>query len=85
MAQEDLIDFKCSNTWLDFYHEQGLTPRKSGENRDLQMLNKKIDVLLELLQKQNESLLQLLEVVLTQQMPKNNYKYENSRNLRDFI
>lgn len=27
---EDLIDFLCSPDWLDYYHERGLTPRKSG-------------------------------------------------------
>jgi hypothetical protein len=27
---QDLIDFPCSDDWLDFYHERGLTPRSSG-------------------------------------------------------
>jgi hypothetical protein len=26
----DLIDFPCSDTWLDYYHERGLTPRRSA-------------------------------------------------------
>jgi len=26
---DDLIDFPCSDTYLDFYYRQGLTPRKS--------------------------------------------------------
>ena len=25
----DLVDFPVSDDWLDFYHRQGLTPRKS--------------------------------------------------------
>jgi hypothetical protein len=25
----DLIDFPCADGWLDHYHEQGLTPRRS--------------------------------------------------------
>ena len=28
---EDMIDFPVSDTWLDFYHEQGLTPRCSDQ------------------------------------------------------
>ncbi len=28
---EDLIDFPVGDTWLDFYHEQGLTPRHSDQ------------------------------------------------------
>ncbi len=26
----DLIDFPCSDTWLDYYYERGLTPRRSA-------------------------------------------------------
>ena len=26
---DDLIDFEVSDDWLDFYHRQGLTPRRS--------------------------------------------------------
>ena len=29
---DDLIDFKCSPTWLNFYHEQGLTDRYDRES-----------------------------------------------------
>ncbi len=28
---EDLIDYRCSDTWLDYYHAQALTPRSSGQ------------------------------------------------------
>ena len=28
--QGDLVDFRCSPAFLDFYHAQGLTPRHSG-------------------------------------------------------
>lgn len=27
---EDMIDFPCSDDWLDYYHRRGLTPRHSG-------------------------------------------------------
>ncbi len=27
---EDMIDFQVADCWLDFYHQQGLTPRCSG-------------------------------------------------------
>jgi len=27
--EDDLIDFRVSDDWLDFYHRQGLTPRRS--------------------------------------------------------
>lgn len=30
MAKQDLIDFKVSGTWLNYYHETGLTPRCDG-------------------------------------------------------
>ena len=30
---EDLIDFPVSDIWLDHYHEQGLTPRASGQRQ----------------------------------------------------
>ena len=30
---KDMIDFRVSNTWLDWYHQQGLTPRASGQRR----------------------------------------------------
>ncbi|MEC4686724.1 MAG: hypothetical protein VST64_00240 [Nitrospirota bacterium] len=30
---KDMIDFRVSNTWLDWYHQQGLTPRSSGQRR----------------------------------------------------
>ena len=29
----ELIDFRCSDVFLDFYHDLGLTPRHSGETR----------------------------------------------------
>ena len=28
---EDLIDFAVSNVWLDWYHQEGLTPRCSDQ------------------------------------------------------
>ena len=28
---DDLIDFKVSDDWLDYYHDRGLTPRESGK------------------------------------------------------
>lgn len=30
---EDLIDFPCSDLWLDHYHAMGLTPRSSEQRR----------------------------------------------------
>ena len=31
----DLIDFRCSDSYLDFYHAQRLTPRCSGQIRQM--------------------------------------------------
>ncbi len=30
---KDMIDFRVSNTWLDWYHQQGLTPRCAGQRQ----------------------------------------------------
>ncbi len=30
---EDMIDFQVADCWLDFYHQQGLTPRSSGQRQ----------------------------------------------------
>lgn len=35
---KDLIDFPCSDTWLGYYHERGLTPRKPARE-DKQVLS----------------------------------------------
>lgn len=29
---DDLIDFPCSDLWQDYYHERGLTPRRSAQS-----------------------------------------------------
>ncbi|MEM1692518.1 MAG: hypothetical protein QW794_00600 [Thermosphaera sp.] len=52
---EDYIDFPCSPTWLDWYHEQGLTPRRSSrKDKELVDLYKRIarleEILLEVLE-----------------------------------
>lgn len=55
---EDYIDFPCSPTWLDWYHEIGLTPRRSGRNafneklvEHLEKLNRRLDAQERLLRK----------------------------------
>ncbi|MEM4546835.1 MAG: hypothetical protein QW328_08770 [Nitrososphaerota archaeon] len=61
---EDMIDFPCSPTWLDFYHEQGLTPRHSGRPsaiereilKNLEKLNRRLDMHEEILQELIERL-----------------------------
>jgi len=35
---QDMIDFPCSETWLGYYHERGLTPRKPA-SEEKQLLN----------------------------------------------
>ncbi len=30
---EDMIDFQVADCWLDFYHQQGLTPRCTGQRQ----------------------------------------------------
>lgn len=59
MDDRDLIDFPCSDTWLDYYHEIGLTPRRSGRPRNhereflraLESLNRRLEMQEKLLQK----------------------------------
>lgn len=51
---KDYIDFPCSPSWLGFYYEQGLTPRKPQEDNEI--LLKRI----EKLEEENSRLLALL-------------------------
>lgn len=56
---EDYIDFPCSDTWLDWYNEQGLTPRRSGRPRGyereflraLESLNRRLEMQEKLIQR----------------------------------
>jgi len=51
---EDNIDYLCSDLWLGFYHDQGLTPRRplNDENKLLKRIEK--------LEEENSRLLALL-------------------------
>jgi len=53
--REDLIDFPCSDTFLDAFHQQGLTPRHSP---DFHRADRRF---LELIDRQNELLERLTE------------------------
>lgn len=57
---EDYIDFPCSPTWLDWYHEQGLTPRHSGRRHFEEKLVKHLDALNRRLEAQEELIRELL-------------------------
>lgn len=87
--EDDLIDFPCSDTWLDFYHERGLTPRSSGKNRNIQRLEKKIDNLTNAIEQQNKILQQLLDFIITSKMQQATNKKQQytktSENLRKYI
>ena len=52
MSNEDYIDFPCSDLWLGYYHDKGLTPRNPQED----YLMKKI----ERLERQNKQLFYLV-------------------------
>ncbi len=52
MSNEDYIDFPCSDLWLGYYHDRGLTPRNPQEDH----LLKKI----ERLERQNKQLFYLV-------------------------
>ncbi len=53
---DDLIDFPCSDDWLDYYHERGLTPRRSNRpSREAELL--------EAIKRQNEKILELLTIL----------------------
>ena len=85
----DLIDFPCSDTWLDFYHERGLTPRSSGKNREIARLERKLDNLTNAIEQQNKILQQLLDFIITskmqQAMNKKQQHTKTSGNLRKYI
>lgn len=47
---EDYIDFPCSPTWLNWYHEIGLTPRRTPQrDRELVELYRRVAHLEEIL------------------------------------
>lgn len=52
IKMEDYIDFPCSDLWLGYYHDKGLTPRNPQED----YLMKKI----ERLERQNKQLFYLV-------------------------
>ena len=87
--EDDLIDFPCSDTWLDFYHERGLTPRSSGKNREIARLERKLDNLTNAIEQQNKILQQLLDVLITKEMAKisNNqiYSKKTGKNLKKYL
>ncbi len=81
---EDMIDFPCNPDWLDHYHLRGLTPRHSGRNRELEELNKKIEMMLQQQQKQNENIEKLLRILIYElKSLKNsrNTSYEKQNNI----
>ena len=86
---EDYIDFPCSDTWLDFYHERGLTPRSSGKNREIAKLERKLDNLTNAIEQQNKILQQLLDFIITSKMQQATNKKQQyiktSENLRKYI
>jgi len=86
---EDYIDFPCSDTWLDFYHERGLTPRSSGKNREIARIERKLDNLTNAIEQQNKILQQLLDVLITKEMAKisNNQTYskKTGKNLKKYL
>ena len=49
MFMDDLIDFKVSDDWLDYYHDRGLTPRESGKR--MNELIRAVETLAELIRR----------------------------------
>ena len=49
MFMDDLIDFKVSDDWLDYYHDRGMTPRESGKRTN--ELIRAIETLAELIRR----------------------------------
>lgn len=59
---EDMIDFPCSDDWLEHYNRIGLTPRKPIEDKKyhylmqrIEKLEKNIETLLNLLREEKEN------------------------------
>lgn len=58
MFMDDLIDFKVSDDWLDYYHDRGLTPRESGKR--MNELIRAVETLAEESKKTNKLLAELI-------------------------
>ena len=86
----DLIDFPCSDTWLDYYYEKGMTPRKSSrpstETLELRKLIKTLEeqnrLLVETQEKLNEMIGTFIQMMLMLKNETTNtlqYQYQNEQ------
>lgn len=73
MSNEDYIDFPCSDLWLGYYHDRGLTPRNPKP------FDKKLKMKIKELEEENNRLRQMLS---KQQKP--TYKKLPENNLDKF-
>lgn len=64
MNNEDYIDFKVSDTWRDYYYEQGLTPYHSGNYLKKQLMPLIKGVLESMMSEKNdERIAKIIDVV----------------------
>ncbi len=84
---QDLIDFPVSDDWLEYYHRQGLTPRRPSERSfdeyayRLEKLLKHYENRIEMLEQNQKTLIKLVSKLLGEKNTKKGEKVKSERKI----